>query len=72
MTNGCINNLQMEHGMDSYFTEFRFHQQESGRQEGGFIPVDFARIAEGYGCKAIASPPLNNCMKRWKMLVNRP
>ncbi len=25
---------------------FRFHQQESGRQEGGFfIPVDFARIA---------------------------
>ncbi|EIY3429152.1 3D-(3,5/4)-trihydroxycyclohexane-1,2-dione acylhydrolase (decyclizing) [Salmonella enterica subsp. enterica serovar Reading] len=52
MTNGCINNLQMEHGMDSYFTEFRFHQQESGRQEGGFIPADFARIAEGYGCKS--------------------
>ncbi|MGI7008373.1 3D-(3,5/4)-trihydroxycyclohexane-1,2-dione acylhydrolase (decyclizing) [Citrobacter braakii] len=52
MTNGCINNLQMEHGMSSFFTEFRFHQQESGRQEGGLIPVDFARIAEGYGCKS--------------------
>ena len=52
MTNGCINNLQMEHGMGSYFTEFRFHQQESGRQEGGLIPVDFARIAEGYGLKS--------------------
>lgn len=31
MTNGCINNLQMEHGMDSYTTEFRFHQSR-GRQ----------------------------------------
>ncbi|EFG1804817.1 3D-(3,5/4)-trihydroxycyclohexane-1,2-dione acylhydrolase (decyclizing) [Escherichia coli] len=52
MTNGCINNLQMEHGMDSFFTEFRFHKQDNGRQEGGLIPVDFARIAEGYGCKS--------------------
>lgn len=51
MTNGCINNLQMEHGMDSFFTEFRFHQEESGQQEGGLIPVDFAKVAEGYGCK---------------------
>ncbi|MBA3136546.1 3D-(3,5/4)-trihydroxycyclohexane-1,2-dione acylhydrolase (decyclizing), partial [Salmonella enterica] len=44
MTNGCINNLQMEHGMDSFFTEFRFHQKESERPDGGLIPVDFARI----------------------------
>lgn len=52
MTNGCINNLQMEHGMDSFFTEFRFHREETGQQEGGLIPVDFAKIAEGYGCKS--------------------
>lgn len=52
MTNGCINNLQMEHGMDSFFTEFRYHSEESGRQEGGLIAVDFAKIAEGYGCKS--------------------
>ena len=51
MSNGCINNLQLGHGMDSFFTEFRFHHEESGRQEGGLIPVDFAKIAEGYGCK---------------------
>ncbi|KEA53661.1 3D-(3,5/4)-trihydroxycyclohexane-1,2-dione hydrolase [Mangrovibacter sp. MFB070] len=51
MTNGCINNLQMEHGMSSFFTEFRFHHEESGKQEGGLIPVDFAGIAAGYGCK---------------------
>ena len=51
MTNGCINNLQMEHGMDSFTTEFRFRNAESGRLDGGFIPVDFAAIAAGYGCK---------------------
>lgn len=52
MTNGCINNLQMEHGMDSFFTEFRYHTADSGQQDGGLIPVDFAKIAEGYGCKS--------------------
>lgn len=52
MTNGCINNLQLEHGMDSFFTEFRYHSDDTARQEGGLIPVDFAKIAEGYGCKS--------------------
>ena len=51
MTNGCINNLQLEHGMDSFTTEFRFRDAESGKLDGGFIPVDFAAIAAGYGCK---------------------
>ncbi|ORM78968.1 MULTISPECIES: 3D-(3,5/4)-trihydroxycyclohexane-1,2-dione acylhydrolase (decyclizing) [Pantoea] len=51
MTNGCINNLQMEHGMDSFTTEFRFRNPEGGRLDGGFVPVDFAAIAAGYGCK---------------------
>lgn len=51
MTNGCINNLQMEHGMDSFSTEFRFRNAEGGKLDGGFVPVDFAAIAGGYGCK---------------------
>ena len=51
MTNGCINNLQMEHGMNSFTTEFRFRNAESGKLDGGFVPVDFAAIAAGYGCK---------------------
>lgn len=51
MTNGCINNLQMEHGMDSFTTEFRFREADSGKLNGGFVPVDFAAIAAGYGCK---------------------
>ncbi|NKG31318.1 3D-(3,5/4)-trihydroxycyclohexane-1,2-dione acylhydrolase (decyclizing) [Erwinia rhapontici] len=51
MTNGCINNLQMEHGMDSFTTEFRFRNADGGKLNGGFVPVDFAAIASGYGCK---------------------
>ncbi|WP_256738860.1 thiamine pyrophosphate-dependent enzyme, partial [Cronobacter sakazakii] len=51
MANGCINNLQMEHGMDSFGTEFRFRSAENGQLNGGLVPVDFAAIAAGYGCK---------------------
>lgn len=36
MANGCINNLQMEHGMDSFGTEFRYRQPETGQLQGGF------------------------------------
>ncbi|AZD54319.1 Epi-inositol hydrolase [Pseudomonas chlororaphis subsp. aurantiaca] len=51
MTFGCINNLQMEHGMDSFGTEFRFRNPETGKLDGAFVPVDFAMSAAAYGCK---------------------
>ncbi|WON76791.1 3D-(3,5/4)-trihydroxycyclohexane-1,2-dione acylhydrolase (decyclizing) [Serratia sp. UGAL515B_01] len=51
MTNGCINNLQMEHGMESYTTEFRFRDQQGGKLDGNFVPVNFAMLAAAYGCK---------------------
>lgn len=51
MTFGCINNLQMGHGMDSFGTEFRYRNPESGKLDGGFVPVDFAMSAAAYGCK---------------------
>ncbi|AXF77344.1 3D-(3,5/4)-trihydroxycyclohexane-1,2-dione acylhydrolase (decyclizing) [Erwinia tracheiphila] len=51
MTNGCINNLQMGHGMNSFGTEFRYRTPENGQLQGGLVPVDFAAIAAGYGCK---------------------
>jgi len=37
--------------MDSFTTEFRFRNGEGGKLDGGFVPVDFAAIAAGYGCK---------------------
>lgn len=51
MTFGCINNLQMGHGMDSFGTEFRYRNPSSGKLDGGFVPVDFAMSAAAYGCK---------------------
>lgn len=49
---GCINNLQMGHGMGSFGTEMRFRNKETGLLDGGLVPVDFAKNAEAYGCKA--------------------
>ncbi|AHG41695.1 3D-(3,5/4)-trihydroxycyclohexane-1,2-dione hydrolase [Pseudomonas syringae CC1557] len=51
MTFGCINNLQMEHGMNSFGTEFRFRNPDTGKLDGDFVPVDFAMSAAAYGCK---------------------
>ena len=48
---GCINNLPVGHGNDTLCTELRW-RGEDGKFSGAFMPVDFARIAEGYGCKA--------------------
>ena len=48
---GCINNLQVGHGNETLCTELRF-RGEDGEHSGRFIPVDFAKIAEGYGCRA--------------------
>ncbi|SJZ56080.1 3D-(3,5/4)-trihydroxycyclohexane-1,2-dione acylhydrolase (decyclizing) [Garciella nitratireducens] len=41
---GCINNLQMEHGSGSFFTEFR-------TADNKILNIDYAKIAEGYGAK---------------------
>lgn len=47
---GCINNLEMNHGIGSLATEFRY--QEGNKPTGGLIPVSYAKIAEGYGLKS--------------------
>jgi 3D-(3,5/4)-trihydroxycyclohexane-1,2-dione acylhydrolase (decyclizing) len=48
---GCINNLQIERGLSSNATEFRFRNPKSGRLDGKLIPINFAKNAEAYGCK---------------------
>lgn len=52
MANGCINNLQIGNGMDSFCTEFRFRNEQSNELTGGLVPVDFAMNASSYGCKS--------------------
>lgn len=54
---GCINNLEMTHGIGSLATEFRY--TDGKKPTGNLIPVDYAKIGEGYGlksytCKTIA------------------
>ena len=46
---GCINNLQMSNGIGDLATEFRYRDGEGGLN-GGMIPIDYAKVAEGYGC----------------------
>ena len=48
---GCINNLQVGHGNETLCTELRF-RGEDGAHSGNFMSIDFAKIAEGYGCKS--------------------
>ncbi len=48
---GCINNLQTGQGNDSLCTELRY-RTASGKHDGSFLHVDYAKIAQGYGCKA--------------------
>lgn len=51
MAFGCINNLEMEHGMNSFGTEFRFRNPKTGKLDGGLVPMNFAMNAASYGCK---------------------
>ena len=47
---GCINNLEMNHGIGSLATEFRY--TDGKKPTGNLIPVDYAKIGEGYGLKS--------------------
>ena len=51
MSFGCINNLQMSQGIGSLGTEFRFRNEETGKLDGGLVPMDFAKAASAYGLK---------------------
>ena len=71
---GCINNLQVGHGNDTLCTELRF-RGEDGEHSGPFMPVDFAKIAEGYGCKAYtvrSLPELHAALKEAKTIQGVP
>jgi len=54
---GCINNLEMTHGIGSIATEFRY--QKGNKPCGDLIPVDYAKVAEGYGLKSYTARTLN-------------
>ena len=48
---GCIENLQNNQGTDTFGTRFT-RRTDSGFLDGDVIMTDYAKIAEGYGCKS--------------------
>lgn len=54
---GCINNLQMSNGIGNLATEFRYRSEDGGLN-GGLIPVDYAKVCEGYGVKTYTAKTL--------------
>lgn len=46
---GCINNLQMSHGIGNLATEFRY--RKDAHLNGNLMTIDYAKIGEGYGLK---------------------
>ena len=50
MSFGCINNLQIGNGMESFGTEFRHRNVKTGKLDGKLISIDFAMNARSYGC----------------------
>ena len=54
---GCINNLQMGNGIGNLATEFRY-RDEHGGLSGGLIPINYAMVAAGYGCKTYTATNL--------------
>ena len=49
---GCIENLQNNQGTETFGTRFQARNPLSGMLDGAIVPIDFAKIAEGYGCKS--------------------
>jgi len=46
-----IDNLQVSQGIPHFGCEFRFRDERSNRLDGNYIPIDFAKNAESYGCR---------------------
>ncbi|MDD7673161.1 MAG: thiamine pyrophosphate-dependent enzyme, partial [Oscillospiraceae bacterium] len=51
---GCINNLQVGHGNATLCTELRSRGAD-GALSGKFLDIDYAKVAEAYGCKAYSA-----------------
>lgn len=49
---GCIEGLQNSQGTKTFGTRFLARNPKTGLLDGDIVPLDFAKIAEGYGCKA--------------------
>lgn len=48
---GCIENLQNGQGIPTFCTKTNFRDESTGRLTGENVPINYAKLAEGYGAK---------------------
>jgi 3D-(3,5/4)-trihydroxycyclohexane-1,2-dione acylhydrolase (decyclizing) len=67
---GCIESLQNNQGTKTFGTVFRARNPETDLLDGEILPVNFAKIAEGYGAKGYTihnADELKKALKNSKM-----
>ena len=70
---GCINNLQVGHGNVTLCTELRYRNKDG--LFGDFMDIDYAKVAEGYGCKSYSIRTMEELVAAFedaKKVKNRP
>ena len=70
---GCINNLQVGHGNKTLATELRYRNKDG--LFGDFMDIDYAKVAEGYGCVSYSIRTLDELKAAFieaKGVKNRP
>ena len=70
---GCINNLQVGHGNVTLCTELRYRNRDG--LFGDFMDIDYAKVAEGYGCKSYSIRTMEELVAAFedaKKVKNRP
>ncbi len=71
---GCINNLQVGHGNATLCTELRARGGD-GDLSGQFMDIDYAKVAEAYGCVAFSvrtMDELTAALAQAKAVKDRP
>ncbi len=48
----CIDNLQTGQGIPRFGCELRMRNPSGGQLDGGYVPIDFVKNAQSYGCDA--------------------
>ncbi len=57
---GSIGNLSKSVGSHGFGTYYRYRNPSTGQLDGANLPVDFAKLAEGYGARAIRATTLRD------------
>ncbi len=66
----CIHNLQRSQGIPSFANEFRYREEETGKLTGEYVPVDYAKVAEGYGVRSFKASSVEEIYRAFSEIQN--